>query len=337
MRWKWLAVAFAALQLGCGAAMERAAERVAGRAESDPYGRESGRNAREESAPEASARPQAQQQTQRTPEPAPIEPAEPAPQAPTTTAGVAPAEPAPVAPAIPQIDFGEYHALVVGNAAYQHLPALATTRNDAEAVATLLTDDYGFSVKVLTDATRAEVMAELSRLRRVLSERDNLLVYYAGHGWNDRDAGEAYWLPIDARPDDQTAWISNATITQMIRAMRAKHVMIVADSCYSGTLTRGIQVQQKDPGYVRRLSERRARTALTSGGNEPVADTGSDGHSVFANAFLSALAENRGVLDGTELYTAVRRPVMLNARQTPQYGDIRLAGHEDGDFLFVRR
>jgi hypothetical protein len=33
----------------------------------------------------------------------------------------------------------------------------------------------------------------------------------------------------------------------------------------------------------------------------------------------------------------VRHKVVLNAEQTPEYSDIRLAGHEGGDFLFVRK
>jgi hypothetical protein len=32
----------------------------------------------------------------------------------------------------------------------------------------------------------------------------------------------------------------------------------------------------------------------------------------------------------------IRRPVMLAADQTPEYADIRKAGHDGGDFLFVR-
>ena len=66
-------------------------------------------------------------------------------------------------------------------------------------------------------------------------------------------------------------------------------------------------------------------------------DSGSGGHSVFANAFLAALAENRDVIDGQSLYDAIKRPVVLNADQTPQYSDIRRAGHDGGDFLFVRK
>jgi hypothetical protein len=113
-------------------------------------------------------------------------------------------------------------------------------------------------------------------------------------------------------------------------------VLVVADSCYSGTLTRGLNIRIKEPDYIQRIAPKRSRTVLTSGGNEPVYDSGGGEHSVFAKAFIQALQENTGVMDGTTLFTQIRRPVVLNAPQTPQYSDIRFAGHDGGDFIFVR-
>ncbi|MEE2971191.1 MAG: hypothetical protein VX741_13805 [Pseudomonadota bacterium] len=85
------------------------------------------------------------------------------------------------------------------------------------------------------------------------------------------------------------------------------------------------------------MTKKRPRTALVSGGLEPVQDDGVDGHSVFAKAFLDVLGENTGVMDGQELFDRIKRPVVVNADQTPQYSDIRLAGHDGGDFLLVRQ
>ena len=67
-------------------------------------------------------------------------------------------------------------------------------------------------------------------------------------------------------------------------------------------------------------------------------DSGGDGlHSVFATAFINALKDNNDILDGAQLFNKLRRPVMLNSDQTPQYSDIRKAGHEGGEFLFIRK
>lgn len=237
---------------------------------------------------------------------------------------------------VPNVEkFGRFHALVIGNNAYANLPLLTTAVKDAEVVANLLKRDYGYEVTILLNATRTDIRRALSQLRNELTDEDNLLVYYAGHGWNDTRAKEAYWLPVDADENDDTNWISNSTISTSLRGMQAKHVLVVADSCFSGTLTRGLSLTGMDASFEV-LGQQRSRTALTSGGNEPVLDKGGEGHSVFALEFIKALEQNTAILDTTTLFSEIRRPVMLNARQTPQYGDIRLAGHEGGDYLFVR-
>ncbi len=113
--------------------------------------------------------------------------------------------------------------------------------------------------------------------------------------------------------------------------------MVVADSCYSGTLIRGAPVGLRGGDYWRRMAKKQARVALTSGGLEPVEDIGGGGHSPFARVFIATLKKNDAIMDGTTLFNEVRRPVMLSANQTPEYSDVRNAGHDGGDFLFVRK
>jgi tetratricopeptide (TPR) repeat protein len=244
--------------------------------------------------------------------------------------------PASFPPELAALDFGRYYALVIGNNEYESVPKLRMSVKDAQAVADMLQRQYDFEVETLLDATRNQIIASLSALRKRLTAEDNLLIYYAGHGVYDEAADRGYWLPIDAAHDSPANWVSNADITDMIKAMQAKHVMIVADSCYSGTLTRGLSIVLQDASYIRRMVKKRGRTVLTSGGLEPVLDAGGEGHSVFARAFIDVLKENGGVLDGQQLFARVREPVTVNSEQTPEYGNIRFAGHDGGDFLFVR-
>ncbi len=239
--------------------------------------------------------------------------------------------------AVEGIDFGAYHALVIGNDTHENLPDLTTAVNDAKAIAAVLTGEYGFKVKTLFNATHADIIDALDEYRETLTDRDNLLIYYAGHGWLDEDTGRGYWLPVDAKVNRRSRWVSNATISDTLKGLLAKHVMVVADSCYSGTLIRGAGVSLRSGEYWARMARKRTRVALTSGGLEPVADKGGGGHSPFATALLDALKGNEAVMDGTQLFSRVRRPVMLNANQTPEYSDVRNAGHDGGDFLFVRK
>jgi hypothetical protein len=79
---------------------------------------------------------------------------------------------------------------------------------------------------------------------------------------------------------------------------------------------------------------------LTSGGVQPVLDGGGGEHSVFASAFIRALEENNGILEGQKLAQEVTRRVAVSEmaseiEQVPVYAPIRFAGHEAGDFFFV--
>jgi hypothetical protein len=103
------------------------------------------------------------------------------------------------------------------------------------------------------------------------------------------------------------------------------------------TLTRGLKVEKKDVDYVREVVGKRARIAMTSGGLEPVEDGGGSENSPFATALINAMENSGEVLSGTDLFKRIQRPVKLNADQTPLYADIRKAGHDGGDFLFVRK
>ncbi len=235
------------------------------------------------------------------------------------------------------IDFGAYHAIVIGINDYKSLPDLNTALADARAVARTLEADYGYSVNLLENPTRSDILDKLDELRETLTENDNLLIYYAGHGWLDPQSGRGYWLPVDARSDRRSRWFSNGDLTDALQALFAKHVMVIADSCYSGTLTRSVKVTERNSDYIARMAKKRTRVVLSSGGLEPVSDAGGGRHSIFAAQFLDALRKNADVLDGTQLFEVVRRNVVLNAEQTPQYSDIRRAGHEGGDFLFVRK
>ncbi|MBU0991698.1 MAG: caspase family protein [Proteobacteria bacterium] len=237
--------------------------------------------------------------------------------------------------------FGNYHALVIGNNKYSFLQDLNTAENDARKVESVLKDLYGFRTTLLINTNRSDIMLSLNKLRDSLTEDDNLLIFYAGHGFLDVKGDEGYWLPIDAKKDNEINWISNSYLATVLKAIAARHVLIVSDSCYSGKLSReagSSRVSLKNLSYYKNISSKKSRCVISSGGLEPVIDSGGkNGHSVFASSFIDTLTDNKGIIDSNTLFTKVRHIVMLNASQTPEYSDLRNAGHEGGDFLFIRK
>ena len=249
------------------------------------------------------------------------------------------------------IDFGSYHALLIANQDYEYWPDLRTPGADVAELEELLRDGYGFEVRTLRDAARAEIIDTIEQLKRELTDRDNLLIYYAGHGKLRDDGG--YWIGVDAATDSRSLWINAQEISSLLDSrsgMRARHVMVIADSCYSGALLRaegGIGERppnQPQEAWWARMNRDAGRTALTSGGTEPVVDSvGESRHSIFADELIRALRSNEAVLEGSALYQKIKAEVHARAQrvaggdaQAPDYGRIAGAGHEGGDFLFVR-
>lgn len=248
------------------------------------------------------------------------------------------------------VKFGRFHAVVIGNNSYRdsNYPTLRSAANDATAVADVLRKRYGYEVQLLLNAGRLEILSALNAMREQLKPEDNLLVYYAGHGEIDAADGQGYWVPTDGISGNSKTWISNAAISDMLDTIPARHVLVVADSCYSGTMTRNAVPafdaatlgDEKWGEWVKAMTSGRTRIALTSGGVQPVPDTGSGNHSYFARAFLNALQDNNRLLEAQRLYREVSTSLALSAidaplLQAPGYSPIRYAGHEVGEYFFL--
>lgn len=265
-------------------------------------------------------------------------------------AAVAQASPSSATPvsAMPAgVDFGRYHALVIGNNEYQQLPDLASPINDATGLADVLQRRYGFRTTVLTNADRYAILSALNGLRETLTSADNLLIYYAGHGELDEVNQRGHWLPVDAERDSTANWIPTTAITDLLNIIQAKQVLLVVDSCYAGALTRSAvgrlrtgMTPAEQQHWFRTMAKRKSRTVLTSGGIAPVLDAGGGRHSVFAKALLEVLEANTDILDGQRLHRDVAARVAFAAAnlrfdQVPEYAPIRYAGHEAGEFFLV--
>jgi len=246
---------------------------------------------------------------------------------------------------------GHYYALLIGNDEYQKLDNLDSPLNDIARAKQILEQKYGFTVFVVPNGDNVEVMRAINDINEVVGENDNLLLFYAGHGSRLKagDTEIGYWLPSNAEaPPRNTYWVPNEFVTGHLSRIKAKRILVVADSCYAGLLSSEPSFlllgdnlpEYTDPEFMKFKLGKRSRLLLSSGGDQPVLDGGSGNHSIFASAFLDELEQNQGVLAGPQLFLEIRDKVKLAAEknnfdQAPEFKAIKSAGHEVGDFFFV--
>ncbi len=248
------------------------------------------------------------------------------------------------------MEFGRYYALIIANQNYANIDDLQTPYADAMRAKELLESKYGFQVTVLLDGDNASVMQAINKLGETLTEEDNLLIFYAGHGSriSTGDFETGYWLPVNASPPpDDTYWVSNEFVSRHLARIKAKRVMVVADSCYAGLLSSApgylfMKNATYGEDYIRYKLPNKSRLLISSGGDQPVLDNNGQGHSVFARAFLDVLEETQNIISAPELFIKVRDRVAAKAKaiglaQVPELKAIKGAGHEVGDFFFVSK
>lgn len=243
--------------------------------------------------------------------------------------------------------WGAYYALIIGINKYTEWPALKTAVKDATVIRDTLVSRYGFDkqnviLRVDAEASRLQIIEDLRYLALSMGEHDNLLVYYAGHGQLDDLTGDGYWVPAEGRLKQSGTWVANSYIKAVLSSekVKAKNVVVIADSCYSGTMLRGgpSLMSLKDQRYREKLVEKaalRSRQVISSGGVEPVADGGAEGHSLFAYYLIDALRKNdREVIDLENLFhTRVWKPVTEIGNQRPNVGRLKTPMDQDGQFV----
>ena len=207
---------------------------------------------------------------------------------------------------------------------------LETPTRDAAAVSETLKSKLGFETRVIANATKAQMVATLDKLHQETTEQDQVVVYYAGHGYEVEKTGLGYWIPVDGTTTSANNWISTKDVALLLRRIPASNILLISDSCYSGSFTKEQHVDSGDSD-LQSQRERRGVMAMSSGGDEPVFD-GAD-HSPFASSLIQRLEGLPSGTLGAKLYTQINSDVTATTPQTPQYGVIVSAGYDhDADF-----
>lgn len=233
----------------------------------------------------------------------------------------------------------KYYALIISVQDYQDkaIKDLTNPEKDAEKLSFILQKNYTFDTAetmILKNPKRADIINALDKLSQIITEKDNLLIFYAGHGYWDEKLEQGYWLPSDAQKDYRANWLANSELANYIRGIRTKHTLLVTDACFGGSIFEATRSAfDNAPAHIRNLYERNSRKAMTSGAKEEVPDK-----SVFTEYLLDALETNeKAFYTASELFNYVLEPVSSNTRNAPQFGIIQNTKHEGGDFIFIKR
>lgn len=181
---------------------------------------------------------------------------------------------------------GAGFALVVGINRYDQLGELSNCRQDATALAGLLSGRGGYAPdRVLLQTDDAEGRASYASLtRRIglvckLAEPDDvLLFYFAGHGITID--GQGYLVPSDGL-EAQTC-ISIKWLQAQMEASKAKAKVMILDACHSGSAVRGVE------GIAASLTGKEGLITITSCADSELSYPEGK-HGVFTSFLLSGL------------------------------------------------
>jgi hypothetical protein len=234
---------------------------------------------------------------------------------------------------------GKYYGLLIGVSQYEE-STLSLDRPDKDVLRLkeILCSNYEFqteNVKTLTNPSRQEIISELYKLRGRITPDDNLLIFFAGHGFWDESIKQGYWWPKDARKSDPSFWLSNSDLREQIRGINSRHTLLVSDACFSGGIfkARGVDDLRSSPIEIQILYKTKSRRAITSGNLSTVPD-----QSVFFDYLIKRLVENNEKFISSQLlFSSLKLAVINNSLTIPQEGVINDAGDEGGDFIFIRK
>lgn len=233
---------------------------------------------------------------------------------------------------------GDFYGLIIAINTYED-PALADLDHpitDATLLYSTLMGNYTFEPENLTllkDATRADIIRTLDKLSNQLSPRDNLLIFYAGHGYWDENKETGYWLPSDAEQSSSVNWIRNSTIQDYVDDIHTRHTLLITDACFAGSIFKTRGAFQDASMAVNKLYSLSSRKAMTSGNLKEVPDK-----SVFIEYFMKRLLDNeKKYVSSGALYNSFREAVLNNSPNIPLFGVIQDTGDEGGEFIFIKR
>jgi len=239
------------------------------------------------------------------------------------------------------IDRKDY-ALLFATDQYDNWTDLVNPVNDAHSIARVLKEKYGFETEIVENANLDDVFIKLAEYKqRKFKPQDQLLIFFAGHGYFDDNFGEGFVVARNSLQNDKakTTYISHNRLRGVIGNIPSEHIFLAMDVCFGGTFdpviasARGNEsIETNDAEFLVRKLSQRTRKYLTSGGKEYVSDGVPGKNSPFTVKILQALSDGGGndrILTLSELKTYVEK--LKPEPRMGSFGDDK----PESDFVFV--
>ncbi|MNK63173.1 Caspase domain protein [compost metagenome] len=209
---------------------------------------------------------------------------------------------------------------------------------DAETLTEILKKRYSFEAfpdnLYNSNATKSEIFNSLNSLNQIVSEEDSLIIFFAGHGNMDPATKKGFLIPTDGTLDRST-WIENSSIKNFISDCPAKHILLIIDSCFSGTFLTTTRNGNLERTYLD-LNSKKSRWVISSGGEEKVSDGLPNEHSPFGKKIFDFLNKNDNESSSvSELFNYIQLLISSRNNQKPQCNYIDGVGHNDGELVFT--
>lgn len=238
------------------------------------------------------------------------------------------------------LNTGKYYALLIGVDKYNddNINDLDQPIKDATELYSILSNNYTFdknNIIQISNPTKKELIKELDDLASKSTKYDNLLIFYAGHGYWDESFEQGYWLPSDAEKDMRGTWISNAIIRDYMKGIPSRHSLLITDACFGGGIFKTRSAFRTNKLAVQELYKTPSKKAMTSGTLKEVPDK-----SIFIKYLCQELLKNEEIyLSSEDLFYRFKTTVINNSpnNQIPQFGEIQNTGDEGGDFIFIKK
>lgn len=229
---------------------------------------------------------------------------------------------------------GKNYVFAIGINHYEFWNPLNNAVKDINDFISIIRQNYQFDDANITclfdrDATEDNILQQLESYVDVITPKDNLIIYFSGHGHYNEKLNEGYWVPVDAKKNSPGSYISNSVLVQYLSSIKSHHTFLIVDSCFSGSLMSQLRSEVRSEQFP-------SRRILASGRSEVVEDGQPGTNSPFANGIINYLKRNTDkVIKATTLIEFVKDYMeRQKTTQTPVDGRITRLGDEGGEFVF---